>query len=131
MSHGTGVRGHSVIAGGASDGYGSSDTDTDTASVLCLACSQFPFSFQYSAFPVYQPFFYSPCDLSCYQYAQSHHLNLLSLLGREETGNEGPLPPIDGSTEEGPGISESTSRTPLTDGTEMKNNNNNNIHIYL
>ena len=34
MSHGTGVRGHSVTTAGASDGYGStSDTDTRTASV--------------------------------------------------------------------------------------------------
>ena len=118
MSHGTtGVRGHSVKTGGVSDGYGSSDTDTNTASVSCLPCSQFPISFQHYAFPVYQPFFYSPCDLSCYQYAQSHHLNLLSLLGREER-NEGPPPPI---TEEGPGKSECTSRTtPLTYGTEIE-----------
>ena len=69
MSNGTGVRGQSVTTGGVSDGYGSSDTDTDPASVLCLPCSQFPFSFHYSAFSDYHLFFCSPCDLSCYQYA--------------------------------------------------------------
>ena len=113
---GTGVRGHN---GGESDGYGSSDTDTDTASVLCLACSQFPFSFQYSAFPVYQPFFYSPCDLSFYQCSESPSESS-ELVGKRGDRNEGPLPPIEGSTEEGPGKLESTSRRiPLTDGTEI------------
>ena len=126
MSHGTGVRGHNATTGGVSDGYGSSDTDTDTASLLCLACSQFHFSFQYSAFPVYQPFFYSPCIISCYQYAQSPYESS-KLVGKRRDRDEGQSPPIEGSTEEGPGKSESTFRTPLTDGTKIEKQQ----HIYI
>ena len=76
-------------------------------------------SFQYSDFPVYQPFFYSPCYLSCYQYAELPPESS-ELVGKNGDRNEGPPPPIEGSTEESPGKSESTSKTPLTDGTEIE-----------